>query len=219
MHVDGGHQGCVRLVSRARGPPPASLSQAGTSGSPLASRWPAQRTALVDGYQPDGLYSPTRSVRAQSRLRSQASGAAVAQRSALGQGVASRYSQAAFRNPFGPSPIEHRHLLVTIEAQRPPEPRCPGMVRLGVSDHSCVIPDPDRFHHGCEWLRWQEQVPHSSLICPTQISVPIEMNGSWKMPTLVEITTGAIATPTRIHNAEITLREVSREPRRFHQGM
>jgi hypothetical protein len=63
------------------------------------------------------------------------------------------------------------------------------MIRFGIGYHPCLIANAYCFHDGCEWLRRQEQVSHSSLICPTQIGVPIEMNGPWKMPVLVELAT------------------------------
>jgi hypothetical protein len=62
-----------------------------------------------------------------------------------------------------------------------------------------MIANPDRFHHGGKARGPQEQIAHAARIGPTEIMMPIERQGSWKMPTLVEITTGPIATPACIH--------------------
>src|SRR5712691_13347604 len=75
--------------------------------------------------------------------------------------------------------------------------------RYGNNDS--LISDTYRFHHFREWLRWQEQVPNSSRIRPTQIMIPIQMDGSWKMPVLVEFTARPIASPASIHNAHISI--------------
>jgi hypothetical protein len=92
-----------------------------------------------------------------------------------------------------------------IEAQGPPESRRPGVVRLGIGNHPRLVSDSHRFHYGCERLRRQEQIPDATLICPTQIAVPIEMHGPWQMPTLVEGSTRTIAAPARIHYAQVVI--------------
>jgi hypothetical protein len=94
---------------------------------------------------------------------------------------------------------------MSIEAQCPPEPGCSRVIRFGISDHACLISDIYRFHHFREWLRWQKQVPNTSRIRPTQTMIPIQMDGSWKMPVLVNFTARPIASPASIHNAHISI--------------
>jgi hypothetical protein len=86
------------------------------------------------------------------------------------------------------------------------------VVRFGIRDHPRLVADPDRFHHGCKGFRRQEQVSDAVLIGPTEIVVPIQMHGPWQMPAPVEGSTRAIASPARIHDAQIVIREMCFQP-------
>src|SRR5713101_2544271 len=111
----------------------------------------------------------------------------------------------AWREPGWRRP---QHLLMPIEAQRPPVPGCLGVIRLGAGDHARLVPDARRFHDRRERLGRQEQVLNSTLICPAQITLPIEMNGSRKMSLLVQLPARPIAEPSGIYNAHITIHQV-----------
>jgi len=100
------------------------------------------------------------------------------------------------------------HLVVSIEAQRPPEPSRPGVVRFGVGDHARLVPDARRFHYCRERLGQQEQVPHSSPVRPAQVSLPVQVDSSWKMSLLVESPTRPITAPSGIDNAYIAIGQV-----------
>jgi hypothetical protein len=99
---------------------------------------------------------------------------------------------------------------VAIEAQRPPEPGRTGVVRFGVGDHARPVTDASRFHDRRERFGRQEQVPHSSLIRPAQVTLPVQVEGSWKMSLLVELPAGPITPPAGIDHAHIAIGQVRR---------
>lgn len=122
-------------------------------------------------------------------------------------------------HPPGPPSIEDGHLVVSVVAQRPPESSRPGVVRFGVGDHARPVTDPDRFHDRSKRFGWQEQVAHSSLIRPAQVTLPVQVDRSWKMPLPVQFSAGPIASPAGIDHAHIAVVQVRCEPGRFYQGM
>jgi hypothetical protein len=97
--------------------------------------------------------------------------------------------------PPGPPSIEEGYLVVFVVAQCPPEPSRPGVVRFGVDDHARPVTDSDCFHDRRERFGRQEQVPHSSLIRPAQVMLPVQVDGSWKMSLPVQLPAGPVASP------------------------